>query len=147
MAIPRFEALSGVVNGTNTTFSTSVAYTAGTLAIFLNGQLLKNPAGDPWTEISPLLGTVDIAVDCTPRTGDHVAGFFVDTLESFVGSEVTPIYGSITELGNISARLVQNLTLFGSIEETQRVCGILTSNSNRGVIREIISLSGTIEVC
>lgn len=147
MAIPRFEALSGTVNGVNRVFTTSAAYTPGTVAVFLNGQLLKNPAGDPWVEQNPTTGEIELAVDCTPVKDDQLAAFYVDTLDSFVGEEVTPIYGSISELGSISGTLGDAEVVLASIEETDSVCGILTPINITGAVETQEVLSAVLEVC
>ena len=82
MPTPRFEVLAGAINGANLVFTTSVPYSPGTTALYLNGQLL-NPSGPlpAWVETSPATGTITFDPIChIPRVGDVVQMFFLDTV-------------------------------------------------------------------
>ena len=75
-----FEILTGTVDGVNDTFTFSAAYTPGTAAIYLNGQLLFHPSGNPWTESDPTTGEITVIAGCEPRVGDVLSGFALDTV-------------------------------------------------------------------
>lgn len=64
------EVLTGAVNGTNKTFTTSVNFKAGTLTLYLNGLQQRVGVGNDYTvgglntvvmEIAPLPGDVLVA--------------------------------------------------------------------------------------
>ena len=147
MAIPRFEVLSGAINGVNLVFTTSAAYTPGSVAVFLNGQLLKAHAGDPWAETDPANGVVTVAGDCVPRDGDHIAAFYLDTLDDFVGSEVSEMTGTVTAVVTASGQLGDAETPVGSLLDVQQVCGILADEALTGSVVSTEVVSGKIEVC
>jgi hypothetical protein len=64
------EKPSGVINGFNTTFNTSLPYAPGTLFIYLNGMLIKQNDDDGPTETSPSTGAFTLGV--APSTNDVV---------------------------------------------------------------------------
>jgi hypothetical protein len=76
MPTPRLEVPSGAVNGTNQAFTTSVPYTAGTLSVWINGQLKRQDLEDGWAETSPTTGVFTMGV--APKTGDIIQVFFLD---------------------------------------------------------------------
>jgi len=66
-----YGALSGTINGSNTTFTVSQSvYTTGTLTVYLNGQAQTQGSGEDWTETTPASGTFDFAV--APVSGDEI---------------------------------------------------------------------------
>lgn len=146
MGLPHFEVLSGVVNGVNLVFTTSVPYTPGTLALYLNGQLLLTPSGNPWTETSPSTGVVTVHSEELPETGDVVAAFYLDTVDSYTGEEVEQIYGSISETGdlagiladlqNLSANIQEHAILDGLVEDAELGASILPLDVMSGVVTE-----------
>lgn len=81
--IPHFEIPTGAIDGMNTVYTVSMAYTPGTVAVFINGQL-KRPSGvgilDGWVETDPVLGIVTL--DEAPLTNDVVQVFYLDTNDS-----------------------------------------------------------------
>lgn len=60
MATPRFEIPAGVIDDANTVYTVSQPYLAGTVAVFLNGQLLTKVLDDGWTETNPSGGVVTL---------------------------------------------------------------------------------------
>jgi hypothetical protein len=70
-----YGVLSGAINGSNTTFTTSQSsYDSGTLLVFLNGQLQIQGSGEDWTETTPASGTFDFAT--APVSGDELTIFY-----------------------------------------------------------------------
>lgn len=60
MATPRFEIPAGVIDDVNTVFTVGSPYLAGSVAVFLNGQLLTQVLDDGWTETDPATGVVTL---------------------------------------------------------------------------------------
>ena len=76
-----FGALSGTLNGTNTTFTVSAgSYTSGTLSVYLNGQLQTQGSAEDWIETTPASGIFDFITapestdEITVRYGNPFAG-------------------------------------------------------------------------
>jgi hypothetical protein len=147
MGIPHFEVLSGAVNGVNLVFTTSVPYTAGTLAVYLNGQLLLNPGGNPWTETNPATGAVTIHSEELPETGDVVAAFYLDTTNAYTGEEVEQIYGSINEIDDLAGILVTAQNLSANVYEPDTLSGILTDQEIEAGLYPISDLTGVVTEC
>ena len=64
-------ALSGTINGANTTFTVSQsAYATSTLKVWLNGQLQTEGSSEDYTETTPGSGTFDFAT--APESGDEI---------------------------------------------------------------------------
>lgn len=91
MPLPRFEVVTGTINGVNTTFFTSVPYLAGTLAAFLNGQLKRADLDDGWIETNPSIGAFDYKEP--PVTDDVVQAFYLDTSAALPQEEVFGLRG------------------------------------------------------
>lgn len=64
--------LAGDVNGMNEVFRTPVPYVSGSVAVFLNGQLLEQDPPSGWQE----LGGTRVRVFPAPQPGDVVQAFF-----------------------------------------------------------------------
>lgn len=96
MAAPHFENASGTIDGSNVLFSTAFAYTAGSLAVFLNGQLKNQSGPDGWTETSPSAGTFQL--DVAPLGTDVVQVFYLDTAppNSTFGESLTVTLSDVT---------------------------------------------------
>lgn len=63
--------LSGVLNGSNTTFTVSQgSYASSTLEVYLNGQIQVQGTGEDWTETTPGSGTFDFAI--APQATDEI---------------------------------------------------------------------------
>ena len=63
----------GVVNGSNVSFTTPAPYVAGTLRVFLNGQVKRADFDDGWIET----GATSFKMKIAPETGDVVSVYFV----------------------------------------------------------------------
>ena len=113
MSQPHFEVASGSIDGSNETFSVSLPYTSGTLAVFLNGQLKVGGDTDGWVETSPKMGV--FSMNTPPELGDVLQAFYIDTLPVQPGFELTPIFGSIEACEEIT----------GELEEPTRIVGVI----------------------
>lgn len=150
MATPRFEVLSGTIDGVNTTFTVSTAYQPGSTAVFINGLLMREDLVDGWIETDPSTGTIDLKE--APRDGpsggpcpDVLQMFFLDTAPSTIEiREVCPIVGTIEPdlelegilscppiLGEISpyldleGALSSDGLLAGEVESVSEITGVL----------------------
>jgi len=56
------------VDGVNTLFTTSLPYEAGSLQVYINGQLKEPSLVDGWVE----MGGVNVTLSEAPKTGDIV---------------------------------------------------------------------------
>jgi hypothetical protein len=141
MPIPRYEQLSGTIDGINLVFTASMAYTAGSTAVFLNGQLILNTfaPGMPWTESNPALGEITfVGAIHTPRTGDVVQMFFIDTSPVLPGEVIFGIEGEIEDLVVFSDGIICDLKgLSGTVRDVTEVVD--------GTLVEFESLMGTLE--
>lgn len=106
MPQPRFEILAGMIDGVNQVFTTSVAFTPSSTAVFLNGQL-KRPhvsgVQDGWTETDPAAGVVTL--DEAPRVGDVVQAFYLDTSPPpvVVVTEPEPLEATVSDVDHLDA--------------------------------------------
>lgn len=70
-----YGALSGTIDGANTTFTVSQSiYSSGSLRVYLNGQLQTQGSSEDWTETTPGSGTFDF--DTAPVTGDEITATY-----------------------------------------------------------------------
>lgn len=118
MGLPHFEVASGTIDGSNTTFFTSLPYQPGFTAVWLNGQLKREDFADGWAETSPATGQFDL--DQAPRVGDVVQVFFVeaDGISTNVCQEVSPLQGIIDDTDNLVGTLAEECAsmLYGVID-------------------------------
>ena len=107
------ETPTGLVNGTNTTYSASQAYISGSIILFINGVAQGNFV----TETSP--GTGAFTVDVAPLTGDDlkiqyqvrtVATGNADTLDGY-HANATPIPNNIPVLDSAGLMLGRSINL------------------------------------
>ena len=150
MPLPHFEVLSGAVDGVNTTFTASMAYTSGSTAVFLNGQL-KRPhvAGvqDGWVETSPPAGVVTL--DEAPRSpNDVVQMFYLDTSPaaqivqagpeplSATIQDISAIDASFEDVADLSAEIVTPQVLDASIDDLSQLAGSMV---------DVVKLAATLE--
>jgi hypothetical protein len=146
MPSPRFEVLSGAINGVNLVFTASVPYGPGTTAVYLNGQLLNPSLPMPaWLETSPAAGTVTFDPLChIPRPGDVVQMFFLDTSPRAVEEEVTPLQGRIVVEAEVLGLLLEENALSGAVVDTESVVAgmILDDDLLLGMLQEEAQLQG-----
>lgn len=123
MSQPRFEVASGAIDGVNTTFTVSVAYTPNTTAVFLNGKLYRKDWDDGWVETNPTLGVLDL--NEAPVPGDVVQIFFTDTAAPLPGEEVTTLHGVLMEVGELRGMLLDVEYRAASLNESGTAEGLL----------------------
>lgn len=70
---PRIEVPTGIINGSNRVFYTSVAYRPGSVMVFLNGQLKAGLLDDGWYE----LGTNRVRLKEAPLTDDVLQFYYI----------------------------------------------------------------------
>ncbi len=106
MSYPHFEVLTGIIDGINKTFYTSVPYKSGSLAVLLNGQLKhKDRPKYGWIETSPSIGCVDLTTP--PLLGDVVQAFFLDTSSAQPIEEVCTLRAVLVDVDAISGRILE----------------------------------------
>lgn len=115
-----YGALSGSVNGSNTTFTVSLSkYVSGSLQVYLNGQLQTQGSAEDWVETTPSSGT--FTFNTAPQTGDIILAIYqystsatgnADTLD---GVHLAGIIDTIYPVGSIYISTVSTNpgTLFG----------------------------------
>lgn len=147
MPTPRFEILTGVIDGVNLVFTASTAYTTGTTAVFLNGQLLQN-APLAWSESDPSGGEVTLTADNVPRPGDVVQMFYIDTSPPLPGTEVTELDGTIEDLDDLDGVIGDVSVLYGTSDGIVEADGrIMETSSLAGVAEDVQEIDGLLEVC
>lgn len=114
MALPHFEVASGPIDGVNQVFTVSVGYAVGSTAVFLNGQLKRVDFADGWVESNPAGG--EVTLDQAPLVGDVVQMFFLDMSPALPGEEVTPLFGIIDEIDELSGQLLEVCPIIGVLE-------------------------------
>lgn len=73
MGCPKIEKLSGLANGFNTIFETSMVYTPGSVRVFRNGIVNEASGPDGWTE----LGGKRISMKEPPKTTDILQAYYI----------------------------------------------------------------------
>lgn len=143
------EALSGTIDGVNTVFTFSSPYSAGTSAIYLNGQLLTSASGNPWSESDPSTGEITITDSaCIPRVGDEISGLAFDLDADAEAIEITEIAGSLSLLTGVQGSLEEVSELSSSLGENEPVAAQLEQTIDlAGETRTIVSIAGQIAVC
>lgn len=142
MAFPRFETVSGVVDGSNTAFITSRPYTAGSLAVLLNGLLLVQPLINGWSETDPSTGGFDLNI--APELGDHVQAFYIDTAPASVETEVRGLKGSIRSITQVSAAIHPFRITAALVAKPTPLVGRIVTVRVRGVVDKVATLTGSL---
>lgn len=151
MATPHFEVLSGTIDGVNTTFTVSTAYLPGSVAVFINGLLMREDLDDGWIETNPATGTIDLKE--APRVGpsgggdpDVLQAFFLDTAPSIIEvREVCPLVGRIEDPFTLEGALSTQV-LMGEISSVDEIDGILGTEAVLvGEIEPVTEIVGRLE--
>lgn len=152
MPTPRYEVLSGTIDGANTSFTVSIPYQAGSSAVFINGVLMRLDLDDGWIETDPAAGLVNLKE--APRVGpsgdgcpDVLQMFFLDTSPAQLEQVTSTLVGTIEPHGDLTGSLSPEVTLVGALE-TPSLEGMLASQVNLcGVVEGEVGLIGTLVVC
>lgn len=146
MPVHRFELLVGTIDGVNKVFTTTVPYTAGSVAVYDNGILQFHASGNPWTETDPSTGTVTL--EFAPKPGDQVAASYFDTTPTVPETEVTELCGELCPVDDLTGTLNPEALLAGSLSETDDLDGTLNPATElEGTLDEVDFLEGVLEVC
>jgi hypothetical protein len=145
MSIPRFEKLIGDIDGVNTTFTTSVPYQSGTIAVMLNGQLKDRTFDDGWIGTDPSSGIVDLKE--APIVGDTVWAFYLDTSPTLPEAEIIEVDVEVELVNDIEASIVL-------VEDISAEIGTVDIDSTVEVLRVtevgvviVEEISAEVEVC
>lgn len=138
--IPRFEVPAGAVDGSNQIFTVSVPYGAGTIAVFLNGMLMRADYDDGWVEANPASGQVEMKQ--APLVSDVVQIFFIDTSPQGIESEVTPIRGTIEVAVDVDGALAVEDRMTGELDVGVDLAGLLVDETLLGTFEPEADLSG-----
>jgi len=137
MPQPQFELLTGTIDGANPDFYTSRAYSPGSVAVYLNGQLLLNRTGNPWTETDPNAGQITVTdAGLVPRVGDEIAAFYLDTTTD---PNQVVIEDLVATIHDAEDRLV------GVVEAEEELVAIVAEEDRlEGLVAEEDALAGTV---
>lgn len=72
-APPTIEELSGVVNGINRIYSTSLAYKSDSIRVWINGELMRADLDNGWVE----LGSNQIELNEAPLVGTTLNAWYL----------------------------------------------------------------------
>lgn len=123
MGVWRVEIPSGAINGTNRTFVTSVPYRAGSLALYLNGQLReKSNTADGYTETDPATGTLTLVE--APRAGELVQVAYEDT--AAVPELLLPLTGTTDAVDDVSGTVAEVGSASGAVSDAEAVAGTVS---------------------
>jgi hypothetical protein len=154
VAIPRFELAAGVVDGVNLIFTTPTPYLAGSVAVFLNGQLKRADFMDGWAETSPTLGTITLGMPPEPASNgnpdDVVQVFYLEAgTPPLPETEVTPLRATIRISQDIFGQLQESAPLLGAVLDAEAglVARLLVEEGFGGSIEPLDVLRGTIGDC
>jgi hypothetical protein len=135
MPSPRFEVPAGAIDGSNTVFTVSRAYSPGSTAVFINGILMERSLDDGWLETTPGDGVVTLKE--APRAFDTVHVFFLDQSAPLPETQVfkmrgkiktsTPIRGKVSMSQSITGHIVQPSPLVAKIASRKDLRATITS--------------------
>lgn len=149
MPNPRFETAQGTVDGVNRDFSVSEDYTANTLVVFRNGQLLERSMDNGWVE----LGGNDFRMNIAPLPADILQAFYMDTLPSeggYIEVEVEKIHAVVSESDSITAELDlrEEITAMVQEEDSEELIGTIEPIDNvSSAVQEESELTVTMQEC
>lgn len=148
MGVPHFSVLGGTVDGVNKVFYTPTPYTAGTVAIFINGQLKRPGYDDGWVETDPATGAVTLREAPQPCPPDHdevIQAFYIDTVPDGAALDLT---GIIEEIEDLTGTLAGTPQLTGIVDDAEDVVGSLTGDGAlSGQIDGIQEIIGQLREC
>ncbi len=145
MPLPKFEVVGGVIDGVNLVFMVSSSYRAGTLAVFLNGQLKRADYADGWTEVSPSSGSFSLKQ--APEVLDVVEAFFIDTSPVLPGEVLYAMTGRIDDVSTISGKLLVREAIRGTVEAPASLFGtVFWKEDYTGLVEPVSDIIGRLEV-
>jgi len=122
-------ALSGTINGSNTTFTVSQAeYISGTLMVWVNGQLLIQGTSEGWIETTPGSGIFDF--NTAPIAGDEISVvYLVNASVTGDGSRIDQSGGTSDTYGILSGTINGSNTTF-TLSAGEYISGTLKVSLN-----------------
>ena len=126
MGIPRFEPLTGTVDGANKVFTASSAYSPGSTAVFTNGVLQRADLDDGWSESNPATG--EITYTEAPHTGDIPQICYIDTTPDSPEVNIENITGQLDPEPGLTAALGAS-ALSGSLGSDAALTGTLAADA------------------
>jgi len=147
MPSPRFEVPVGAIDGVNTVFTVSRAYSAGSTAVFLNGILQERNYDDGWFETSPASGVITLKE--APQLSDSVQVFFLDTTSTVLPeNQVFKMRGILRTSNKIRAVFRQTESIQGKISTPAPLVGQLNLRKDlRGTVSVTKTIKAKIKVC
>jgi hypothetical protein len=150
MSKAHFEVPSGTIDGVNTVFTVSMAYGPGSIAVFINGQLMERNLDDGWFETDPSAGTVTLKE--APRSSgacpDVIQIFYLDTAAPLPETQIFKLKGYIRCPVPLRGALTDAQVMRGTIDSTRKISGNVNLRKGlRGTVTEVCKLSARIKVC
>jgi len=150
MSSPRFEVPSGIIDGVNNLFTVSMPYGAGTIAVFINGQLMERSLDDGWFETDPSAGSVTLKEP--PRSSgvcpDVIQIFYLDTAAPLPETQVFKLKGYIRCAAPLRGTLIDSQRIQGTIKSSYRLSGRVDLRKRlRGTVESSRKIRGQIKVC
>jgi len=150
MSFYRFEVPTGTIDGVNTTFTTSVPYAPGTLAVYLNGQLIPFSS---FSETDPGAGDFDITdPDCVPRSGpwgsDTLQAFYRDPAIEDTTIVIEGLVGQIQDVAQGVSGVLNDLAVDGVISAPQAISALVADDSVSGFVEDSpVGVDALVEDC
>lgn len=147
MPSPRFEVPVGAIDGSNTVFAVSKAYSAGSTAVFLNGILQERSYEDGWVETDPNAGVVTLKE--APRLADTVQIFYLDTVSTVLPeTQIFKMRGILKAARSIRATFRPAQTIQGRISTPTPLVGRIGVRKDlRGTVSVTRTIKAKIKVC
>ncbi len=146
------ESMTGVIDGANTTFFTTAPaggatpYVAGSVAVWVNGQLQMHHLGNPWSETDPATGEVTLGF--APQAGDTVVASYYDTSPILPETEIEELEGTLLATDDLTGSLSESVELDGFLGEEDALAGaIIVEESLSGTLDDTDYLEGELVVC
>ena len=146
MPSPRFEVPVGAIDGANTVFTVSRAYSAGSTAVFLNGILQERSYDDGWIETSPSTGVFTMKE--APQLADVLQVFFLDTSAALPESQVFKMRGILKTSRSMRAVFRPADAIQGRISTPAPLVGQIGLRKDlRGTVTVVKTIRAKIKVC
>lgn len=113
MSIPKYAVPTGAIDGANQVFSVGEAYQPGSVAVFINGLLVRIGDEDGWSESNASIG--EITLTSSPLTGDTVNVFYIDTAPPEGETVFENIFGTLKAKEDLIGTITEIEDLFGNI--------------------------------
>lgn len=141
--IPRTETAVGTIDGVNTSFSATAAYTSGTLSVYLNGQLKRPDLDDGFIESNPSTGAFTMKEP--PLSGDVLQVRYLDTSAPQPGEEVQGFVAVIIDLEEMVAVVSDVDVMRAQFGDQDNMSGTLADvDPLSSTVIDVEAMSGTV---